>query len=297
MEHHNAEETFQIMEELNLFDYLDWRVVLKGYLTAPPMQFQLWLRKRVHFVITRGLLTDNRSKSRTIRLLVISLGQIADLDVSDEVYFGMEVPEDFVLPDLDFFLHCIRNCKYVVEQIPAMVGNENGPLSSFQPIGTDNYLEHLSIWSRFLPHSMITRALSVCCIEECVRWMQCTFESILENLPLTTYFFDAFAGPLFQLPFFDSNGAQQVEFPARNFQLCMKSSADVIRLDVYTYKEVLVGVRGPHGNIVTIELPPLPLYYPVGPNHFLFCPQLVKRWLPDTFINRDRAYIVNSRPT
>ena len=103
MEYHNAEETFQIMEELNLFQYLDWRVVLKGYLTAPPMQFQLWLRKRVHFVVTRGLLTDNRSKSRTIRLLVITLGQIADLDVSDEVAFGMEVPQDFVLPDLDFF--------------------------------------------------------------------------------------------------------------------------------------------------------------------------------------------------
>ena len=48
---------------------------------------------------------------------------------------------------------------------------------------------------------------------------------------------------------------------------------------------------------MTIELPPLPLYYPVGPNHFLFCPQLVKRWLPDTFINRDRAYLVNSKPT
>ena len=75
MEHHNAEETFQIMEELNLFDYLDWRVVLKGYLTAPPMQFQLWLRKRVHFVVTRGLLTDNRSSQEQLDYLLSPLAK------------------------------------------------------------------------------------------------------------------------------------------------------------------------------------------------------------------------------
>ena len=124
-----------------------------------------------------------------------------------------------------------------------MMGNENGPLLSFQLITAQNYLEHLSIWSRFLPHSLISRALSVCCTEECVRWMQTTFEVILENLPLTTYFFDRIAAPFFQMVFFDSKGAQQVEFPGRTFQPCIKTSGDVIRMDIYTIKEVLVGKR------------------------------------------------------
>ena len=99
MEFINAEETFTIMQELHLFQYLDWRVVLKGYLTADSILFQLWLRKRVYFVITRGLLNENTSKTRSIRLLLITLGEIADLEAPDEVVFGMEVPEDVIILD------------------------------------------------------------------------------------------------------------------------------------------------------------------------------------------------------
>ena len=99
MEFINAEETFTLMEELNLFEYLDWRVVLKGYLTADSIKFQLWLRKRVKFVITRGLLNENSSKTRSVRLLLISLGEIADLEAPDDVVFGMEVPQDVIIPD------------------------------------------------------------------------------------------------------------------------------------------------------------------------------------------------------
>ena len=70
----------------------------------------------------------------------------------------------------------------------------------------------------------------------------------------------------------------------------------LITFDVYTHHEVLVGVKGPNGNIVSIQLPSLPLEYPVGPNHSLYCPKLINRLLPDTFTNRNGVYLVSSRP-
>ena len=63
----------------------------------------------------------------------------------------------------------------------------------------------------------------------------------------------------------------------------------------YTFKEILVGARGPWTQTKHSAAFP-PLYYPVGPNHYLLCAKM-KRWLPDTFTNRNNVYLVNSKPT
>ena len=294
MEFINAEETFTLMEELNLFEYLDWRVVLKGYLTADSIKFQLWLRKRVKFVITRGLLNENSSKTRSVRLLLISLGEIADLEAPDDVVFGMEVPEDVIIPDFQLLQSFITNSTYV-QQEAVLTTREIGALSAFLDITCENYIQHLTAWSRFLPHSVIERALSVCEPEQCVVWMRTTLETIVENLPISRYLVDNIAVPLFRLPFFNSRGQQSFDLPDRHFRVCITTAAEVMKFDVYTHREVLVGVKGPNGNIVSIQLPSLPLEYPVDPNHSLYCPKLINRLLPDRFTNRNCAYLVPHR--
>ena len=90
-------------------------------------------------------------------------------------------------------------------------------------------------------------------------------------------------------------GQQSFDLPDRHFRVCITTAAEVMKFDVYTHREVLVGVKGPNGNIVSIQLPSLPLEYPVGPNHSLYCPKLINRLLPDRFTNRNCAYLVPHR--
>ena len=51
MELPDCKKMMELCTKHNLFEYSDWRFVVKGYLTADPLEFHLWLTKRVHFVM------------------------------------------------------------------------------------------------------------------------------------------------------------------------------------------------------------------------------------------------------
>ena len=71
--------------------------------------------------------------------------------------------------------------------------------------------------------------------------------------------------------------------------------ADEYKLDDNNSVEILMGIRA-YLQSYTIKLPNLPGVYSVSHTHYLLCPELINPRAPDSFYNRERVQLVDSKP-
>ena len=155
--------------------------------------------------------------------------------------------------------------------------------------------DHLAGWSRFLPHSVITRALCVTSDKQVMQWMNNSLEAILETLPLHVDLLNNIAAGLFRLEYFNSQGLRAQHIPDRHCRIDLLEHADKYQVDDNNSVEILMGIRA-YLQSYTIKLPNLPFFSPVSRTHYLLCPELINPRAPDSFYNRERVQLVDSKP-